>query len=60
MKNIKTTLTGALTGGAISIDAIIEQGFQHGWKQALIGLSIILLGLFAKDNNVTGGTIKQK
>lgn len=56
IKNIKTTLTGLLTGGAISLDAIVNQGITHGWKQALVGVAVILLGAFAKDHNVTGGT----
>ncbi len=59
-KNWKTTLIGAITGGTISLDAIVEQGFEKGWKQALIGVAIALLGAFAKDHNVTGGTVEQK
>ena len=59
MKNWKTTLCGLLLGGGISVDTIIEQGFTKGWKFALIGLAIALLGAFSKDSNVTGGTVKQ-
>lgn len=58
MKNWKTTLIGILTGGGISIDAIVRQGFTEGWHQALIGLAIALLGLYAKDHNVSGSVQK--
>lgn len=54
IRNWKTTLLGLITGGSISIDAIIQQGITHGWKQALIGLGIILLGAFSKDHNISG------
>lgn len=58
MKNIaanwKTTLAGAITGGTISIDALIETGLTKGWKQALVGLAIMLIGFFAKDGDTTG------
>lgn len=54
MRNWKTTLIGLLTGGGLSIDAIINQGITQGWKQALFGLAIILLGAFSKDHNVSG------
>jgi hypothetical protein len=59
MKNWKTTLLGLIAGGGISIDAIIHQGLTGGWKQALLGVAVALIGAFAKDNNVTGGTVKQ-
>jgi hypothetical protein len=59
MKNWKTTLIGLITGGSISIDAIVHQGLTLGWKQALLGLAIAVLGAVAKDNNVTGGTVSQ-
>lgn len=55
MKNWKTTITGLLTGGAISIDAFVRLGLEQGWHQAIIGLAIAILGAFAKDHNVTGG-----
>lgn len=56
MKNtsIKTTIAGLITGGSISIDALLNQGLQHGWKQALIGFAVAVLGYLAKDANVTG------
>lgn len=54
MKNWKTTIVGALTGGGISIDAIVQQGLTQGWKQALIGLAVIILGIVSKDAGVTG------
>ena len=54
MRNWKTTLLGMFTGGTLSIDAILKDGFANGWQQALIGLGIILLGAFSKDHDVTG------
>lgn len=60
MKSWKTTLVGILTGGTISIDALINQGLTAGWKQALLGLAIAVLGALAKDHNVTGGTTPTK
>lgn len=59
MKNWKTTLAGLVLGGTISIDAVVEQGVTHGWRQALAGLAIGLIGAYAKDHNVTGGTTNQ-
>ena len=51
MKNWKTTVVGILTGGSISINAIITQGLTQGWKQAALGLAIALLGALAHDAN---------
>ena len=56
-KNWRTTLLGAITGGSISIDAIIKDGLTNGWKQALVGVAVILIGLFAKDSAVTGNGV---
>lgn len=53
MKSWKTTIAGLLTGGAISIDAIVQQGITVGWKQALLGLAIAVLGYLSKDHNAT-------
>lgn len=49
MKNWKTTIIGALTGGTISLDAFIRLGFSEGWHQAIIGLAIAILGYVAAD-----------
>jgi len=59
LKNWKTTVTGLLLGGGISIDALIHQGLTVGWKQALVGLAVAVFAALAKDNNVTGGTVAQ-
>ena len=51
MNNWKTTVVGVLTGGGISINAILVQGLTVGWKQALLGVGIALLGALAHDSN---------
>ena len=57
MKNWKTTLAGI---------ASIIQGvslFLNHPEQAEQAIGMVIIGfglLFAKDNNVTGGTVKQK
>jgi hypothetical protein len=53
MKNWKTTLVGLIAGGSYSIDAILKDGLANGWKHALIGLAIALLGAFAQDSSNT-------
>lgn len=54
-KNWKTSLVGCGTG----IPAIIEGITTHNWMLVLTGIGTLLLGLSAKDSNVTGGTVKQ-
>jgi hypothetical protein len=60
--NWKTTLIGTVAGivGAV-VGAIVPlmQGGVIDWK--LIGTAALVaaLGYFAKDSNVTGGTVKQ-
>jgi hypothetical protein len=58
MKNFKTTILGTLisVGGGLALvdDPIIS---MIGKIIALIGPA--LLGLVAKDSNVTGGSVKQ-
>jgi hypothetical protein len=53
MKNWKTSLFG-LGAGALNL-------FANGvnWKQVLMSAAVAAVGLFAKDNNVTGGTVQQ-
>ncbi len=53
MTNWKTTLIG-LAGG---IFGLIANGVN--WKTAVSSSLMALLGLAAKDHNVTGGTVKQ-
>jgi hypothetical protein len=53
MKNWKTTLFGF----AASVLNMFANGTN--WKQVLVSTGLAALGLFAKDNNVTGGTVQQ-
>jgi hypothetical protein len=58
MKNWKTTLIGC--GGAviIAVAKVIATGNLDA--DTIIKAAVIaLLGLFAKDSNVTGGTVRQ-
>lgn len=59
MKNWKTTLAGCL--GAIG--AYLATCNDPAWLpivgKIVAGGSVLLLGLFAKDSNVTGGTVQQ-
>lgn len=63
MKNWKTTLAGLVAGLPFAIDAIVQAyaaGYftdKTGWT--LFGsLAFILFTSFAKDYNVTGGTVQ--
>lgn len=49
LQNWKTTLVGLFTGGAISVDAVIHDGLTKGWKQALVGLAVAVLGALMAD-----------
>lgn len=53
MKNWKTSIAGAVAA-ALSLFAN-----GTGWKQCLVALGMLLLGLVSKDANVTGGTVPQ-
>lgn len=56
MKNWKTTVSGIL--GALG--TILPMfGIQAEVGQAISVLGIALMGLFAKDSNVTGGAVNQ-
>ena len=55
MKNWQTTLTG-IVGGLLT--AYANGGF-HDWKGLAQGAFVALLGLVAKDHNVTGGNKTQ-
>ena len=54
-KNWKTSAVGVI--GAIP--QIVEGIQSKNWSQVATGICTLLLGLFAKDNNVTGGSIVQ-
>lgn len=49
-RNIKTTLFGSVAG----IPTIIEGVQQKNLIHILAGLGALLLGLFAKDHDITG------
>lgn len=61
MKNWRTTLAGAIAGGTIIIDSLIQAwqvgafNGKHG-EQLALGIVVIAWGALQKDHNVTGGT----
>lgn len=59
MKNWKTTFAGFVTGIPFGIDAIVQANNAGAFTgktgcQLVAALGMVLLGLFAKDHNVTG------
>ncbi len=64
MKSWKTTLAG-LIGGIPTLIISVLQAIKDGQitdtsgKGLAIGVAMILIGAFAKDHNVTGGTVVQ-
>lgn len=58
MKNWKTTLFGALIAAGGGLQQVDDPTVQLIGKILAFG-GPILLGLFAKDSNVTGGTVAQ-
>ena len=64
MKSWKTTLAGLLAGLPVAITALVDaynagQFTGKSVLQVILGVGIILIGIFAKDHNVTGGTTPQ-
>jgi putative effector of murein hydrolase len=58
MKNWKTTLSGIITASGVGMIQSDDPTVQLiGKLLAVIGP--VLFGFFAKDNNVTGGTVAQ-
>jgi hypothetical protein len=55
--NWATSLLGSSAGGVLIIDGYTSQ--PKDWGKIISGVLTILLGLFAKDSNVTGGDTKQ-
>lgn len=64
MKSWKTTLAGLIAGLPIAADALI-QAYNSGTftgktgSQLALAIGLVIMGLFAKDHNVTGGTKPQ-
>ena len=64
MKNWKTTLAGLAAGAATAGTAILDAAQQGAFTgktgfALLAAVGMFLFGIFAKDNNVTGGTVAQ-
>lgn len=58
MKSWKTTLIGILTGVATLALDMYQTG-TFSLRAFLIAAGMAALGIVAKDNNVTGGTVHQ-
>lgn len=58
MKNWKTTLFGGLTACGLGLSQT-EDPILKTIGQILVVIGPVLLGVFAKDANVTGGTVAQ-
>jgi hypothetical protein len=62
VKNWKTTVLGAVAGVTQIAGTLAGSGFSIGhfggsdWLHVIAGLGTGLLGLYAKDHDVTGGT----
>lgn len=56
MKNWKTTVAGIIGGLAFIVNSVF--GLQIP-TDAILATTVFLIGLFAKDSNVTGGTTQQ-
>jgi hypothetical protein len=55
LANWKTTFFGGVPGLGIIIDGVMSKN----WPQVAGGVGLLLVSLFAKDSNVTGGTVQQ-
>jgi hypothetical protein len=55
--NWATSLLGASAGGTLILEGLSSE--PQDWGKVIQGVLLILLGLFAKDSNVTGGDTKQ-
>jgi len=58
MKNWKTSLSSAILAAGVAL-AAQDDPIAHITGQIMQVIGSIALGYFAKDSNVTGGTIKQ-
>lgn len=59
MKNWKTTLCGALGALGVYLQSVNDPAWLGIVGQILAGIGTFLLGMFAKDRNVTGGATQQ-
>jgi hypothetical protein len=62
MKNWKTTaagIVGALITWLPQVQGALANGEKINWSVMAIGLAILILGVLAKDWNVTGGATPQ-
>lgn len=57
-KNWKTTTFGALTAAGLGLSQM-DDPVMKAAGQVMAILGPVLLGVFAKDSNVTGGTVQQ-
>jgi hypothetical protein len=58
MKSWKTTLFGGITAAGMGL-AQTDDPILKTIGQILVVIGPVLLGIFAKDGNVTGGTVAQ-
>lgn len=54
MKNWKTTVLGAIIGGLVAVQPLLEVGTVD-IKQLVLGFAIAAFGVIAKDFNISGG-----
>lgn len=57
MKNWKTTASGILSAAGTILPMF---GIPAEIGPAITAIGLALIGYFAKDNNVTGGTVNQE
>lgn len=64
MKNWKTSLVGVIGGLIVMLPTIIKAATtpdgKVNWAQVATGAALAMVGMLAKDHNVTGGTVEQK
>lgn len=53
IKNWKTTILGAVVGGAVAIQPLISSG-SFSAKDVILGFLIAAFGVVSKDFNVSG------
>jgi len=64
MKNWKTTVGGIIAGAALAVDPLV-QAYNSGaftgksGAQLIAAIAVVLIGVYSKDHDVTGGTKPQ-